>query len=233
MNECFKRIILDYNDINKEPIDNIYYFPNEDNILFGYALIIGPENTPYQYGNYLFEFNFPEQYPYKPPTVKYLSNDGLTRFNPNFYRNGKVCLSILNTWEGEKWSACQSIRSILLTLQITMNNNPLLNEPGITLPCYKIKVHTYNEIIYYKNFEHTILYYLNDVSKIPLKNNEIINIMIEQFLKNKDNIISLIEEKNNINSSNYLVLNIYNLKVTLNYNNLLNQIKNLEIKKIE
>ena len=55
----------------------------------------------------------------------------LTRFNPNFYRNGKVCLSILNTWEGEKWSSCQSIRSILITLQMTMNETPLLNEPGI------------------------------------------------------------------------------------------------------
>ena len=110
MNTCFKRIILDITDLNKSPIDNIYYFPDEDNIMNGHALIIGPENTPYRYGNYLFHFKFTEEYPFSPPKVNYLSNDGITRFNPNLYRNGKVCLSILNTWQGEKWSACQTIR---------------------------------------------------------------------------------------------------------------------------
>ena len=156
MNECYKRIILDYNDIMKEPINNIYYFPDEENILNGNALIIGPEGTPYQYGNYLFNFTFPIEYPYKPPIVKYLSNNGNTRFNPNFYKNGKVCLSILNTWEGEKWSACQSIRSILLTLQITMNNEPLLNEPGINYSSHNQKIINYNKMITFENINFTI-----------------------------------------------------------------------------
>ena len=96
MNACIKRIILDIKDLTKSPIENIYYVPDEDNILIGYALIIGPSNTPYEHGNFLFEFNFSEKYPYKPPKVIYKSNDGVTRFNPNLYRSGKVCLSILN-----------------------------------------------------------------------------------------------------------------------------------------
>ena len=48
MNSCIKRIILDIADLQKDPIDNIRYYPNEDNIMNGCALIIGPENTPYQ-----------------------------------------------------------------------------------------------------------------------------------------------------------------------------------------
>ena len=104
MNDALKRIIIDIKDVQKSPIDNIHYVPNEENIFNGYALIIGPPNTPYEYGNFLFEFHFSEKYPYEPPKVVYKSNDGVTRFNPNLYRSGKVCLSILNTWSGEQWS---------------------------------------------------------------------------------------------------------------------------------
>ena len=69
MNPSLKRIILDISDLQKDPIDNIRYYPNEDNIMNGYALIIGPENTPYQYGNYMFSFEFPIEFPFKPRSL--------------------------------------------------------------------------------------------------------------------------------------------------------------------
>ena len=102
-----------------------------ENIFKGYAMIIGPSDTPYQDGFYFFEFNFPYDYPHSPPVLTFLSNGDNIRFNPNLYRNGKVCISLLNTWKGDQWTSCQSISSILLTLCI-LNENPLLNEPGIT-----------------------------------------------------------------------------------------------------
>ena len=49
----------------------IYYKHDEDDMLKGYALIIGPEDTIYNYGYYLFQFNFKKEYPYKPPSVEY------------------------------------------------------------------------------------------------------------------------------------------------------------------
>ena len=194
MKECFKRIILDIKDIQKEPIENIDYFPNEENILEGDLLIIGPEHTPYQYGNYIFKLYFTENYPYEPPIVKYLSNDGIIRFNPNFYRNGKVCLSILNTWPGEKWSACQSLRSLLLTLQITLNQNPLLNEPGIHLETNPIMIQNYYKIIEYKNIEFTILYYINHPECIPCTNEELKHIILKKYNENKEKINTIICE---------------------------------------
>ena len=84
-------------------------------MLVGYALIIGPKDTPYAYGNFLFKFLFPYDYPHTPPKVTYHTNDGYTRFNPNLYKSGKVCISLLNTWKGEQWTGCQTIKSILLT----------------------------------------------------------------------------------------------------------------------
>jgi ubiquitin-protein ligase len=108
----------------------IYYRINEDNIMKGTAMLVGKEDTPYVGGFYFFDVEFPSDYPHAPMKVKSLTQDGKTRFNPNLYTCGKVCVSILNTWSGEKWSSCQTINSILLTLCTLLNNEPLLNEPG-------------------------------------------------------------------------------------------------------
>lgn len=60
--------------------------------------------------------------------------------HPNMYKNRKVCVSILNTWRGEQWSGCQTIKSVLLTLMSLLDSKPLLNEPGIT---EKIRIMTH------------------------------------------------------------------------------------------
>ena len=128
-----KRLLRDVARMIKNPLtDNgIYYVHDSENMLKGYALIFGPDDSLYRYGSYMFEFTYPTEYPFVPPKVTYLTNDGTTRFNPNLYRNGKVCISLLNTWKGEQWTSCQTIKSILLSLVSLLHNEPLLNEPGI------------------------------------------------------------------------------------------------------
>lgn len=64
---------------------------------------MGAEGTPYEGGLYFFDFQFPASYPADPPEAFYHS--GGIRINPNLYANGKVCLSLLNTWMG-KVSRC-------------------------------------------------------------------------------------------------------------------------------
>ena len=116
--DTIQRLLKDIKQLIENPLDEqgIYYNHDDEDILKGYAMIIGPENTPYFGGYYFFKFDFPNDYPFNPPKVSFLSNDGTTRFNPNLYVSGKVCLSILNTWRGEKWSSCQTINSILLKI---------------------------------------------------------------------------------------------------------------------
>lgn len=151
-----KRLVKDITDIFKHPLTDqgIYYSHDDTNMLLGYAMIIGPKDTPYENGIYFFEFHFPDNYPQQPPKLIFLTNDGKTRFNPNLYKSGKVCLSILNTWKGEGWTSCQSIRSVLLTLITVLNEKPLLNEPGIKETHRDFK--KYQQIIEYKNIETAI-----------------------------------------------------------------------------
>ena len=161
--DALRRIISDIKELRKNPLTahGIYYEHDETDMLKGRALIIGPADTPYADGFYLFTFQFPSNYPHAPPKVEFCTSDGITRFNPNLYRTGKVCLSILNTWKGEQWSGCQTISSVLLALCTILNDEPLLNEPGIT------KSHRdyegYNEIIRYKNIEVAIFGMLESV----------------------------------------------------------------------
>lgn len=230
MEEHLRRIILDIKDILKNPIENVYYIPDEENIQNGYAMILGPESTPYQYGYYLFHFKFTNQYPYSPPKVTYHTNDGLIRFNPNFYRNGKVCLSILNTWEGEKWSSCQSIRSILITLQMTMNESPLLNEPGIHEIIHKKQIKTYNEIIEYKNIELAIIRYLENEENIPHQFRIFYSTMVETYQKNINKIMEFIEHKTKAACCEYhKFINIYNMTSNCDYQLLLDKINNIKV----
>ena len=207
-----KRLISDIKEITLNPLtkDGIYYKHDESNMLCGYALIIGPNETPYQYGNFLFKFNFPYNYPYAPPHVTYHTNDGVTRFNPNLYTNGKVCISLLNTWKGEQWTGCQTITSILLVLSTLLNDKPLLNEPGITEKHRDIE--RYNTIIKYKTIETGICRMLNK-NYLPEIFHHFYDDIIQNFLNNFDNII--IQLKNKEDTIYYS--GIYNLTTKTNY----------------
>jgi len=192
-NTTIKRLLTDVKSLYKDPLTdhNIHYIHDDKDVLKGYALIIGPEDSVYYGGAYLFEFNFPDNYPFAPPTVLFKTQDGVTRFNPNLYKNGKVCVSILNTWQGEEWSSCQSISSVLLTLVSLLNSQPLLNEPGITdkHPDFN----NYNKSICYKNIDVAIVRFL-DESNWPLKFKQFYTLYLGFFQKHKKTIEDLINK---------------------------------------
>jgi ubiquitin-conjugating enzyme E2 Z len=218
-----KRLAKDIKEIYKNPLTdhNIYYTHNDDDILKGSALIIGPKDTIYEGGYYIFSFKFPCNYPHSPPVVTFNTNDGSTRFHPNLYKNGKVCLSILNTWAGEPWSGCQTISSILLTISSLLTNNSLLHEPGITET--HLDFNNYNEIIRYKNIEFSMC---NFITKPYISNEfkELYKIIKEDFLKTYEEKKQLVQKTKSIfeksNCSNNITTTIYRLNCDINYNNL-------------
>ena len=108
----------------------IYYFPDEASITKGKAFIQGPDDTPFEGCFFIFQFTFPDDYPFSPPKVNVLTTDGITRFHPNLYVEGKVCLSILGTYSGPSWQSTMSLSMVLLSLKALLDSNPLSHEPG-------------------------------------------------------------------------------------------------------
>jgi ubiquitin-conjugating enzyme E2 Z len=115
-------------DLMKE--QGIWYFMDDTDITKGKALIRGPPDTPYEGCLLVFSIKFPSDYPFSPPKVLFLTSDGKTRFHPNLYVDGKVCLSILGTFSGPSWSGTQSLSSVLLSILALLDNNPLAHEPA-------------------------------------------------------------------------------------------------------
>ncbi|CAH1128208.1 unnamed protein product [Ceutorhynchus assimilis] len=100
------------------------------------VLITGPADTPYANGCFELDVFFPPDYPVSPMLINLETTGHHTvRFNPNLYNDGKVCLSVLNTWHGrpeEKWnSQTSSFLQVLVSIQsLILVPEPYFNEPG-------------------------------------------------------------------------------------------------------
>ncbi|CAK4631630.1 hypothetical protein LEN26_012318 [Aphanomyces euteiches] len=98
------------------------------------VLITGPRKTPYDSGCFQFRLVVPGNYPQSPPAVQFMTTGkGSVRFSPNLYECGKVCLSLLGTWQGDPWNPVTStILQVLVSIQgaILGAEFPYYNEPG-------------------------------------------------------------------------------------------------------
>lgn len=112
-----KRIQGDLNEIIKEPIDNCSAGPKGDNLYEWNANIIGPTDSPYKGGVFILNINYPKDYPFKPPKVKFNTKI----YHPNIDKDGNICLNILR----EDWSPALTTTQILMSIcTLLMAPNP-------------------------------------------------------------------------------------------------------------
>ena len=83
--------------------------PDEDSLYRWRAVIFGPDDTEWEGGVFRLILEFTEDYPNKPPKVKFLTK----MFHPNIYNDGSICLDILSNM----WSPVYDISSILTSIQ--------------------------------------------------------------------------------------------------------------------
>ena len=226
--DTINRLLKDVKQIIKNPLtsNGIYYVHDESDMMKGYAMIVGPEDTPYFGGFYFFELNYPHDYPHSPPKAVYYTNGNNVRFNPNLYKCGKVCISLLNTWAGDQWTSCQSITSVLLSLCTVLCKDPLLNEPGINSS--NRDFHAYNQIIDYANMDLAVC---DIVSKKEGIYHDFFNVFYpfvkEHFVKNYDKTLIFAQKlfvENPIPQT--LKTSLYLMNITLDYEKLLHKLEN-------
>lgn len=218
--KALKRIInKDIKEINSQNLNSlgIYIEFDESDMLQAKAMIVGPEDSLYEGGFLFFNIRFPSNYPFTPPDVSYVSRNKI-RMHPNIYvaghsnGQGKVCLSILGTWAGPKWTSIMDITTVLLTIQSLLDKNPLHHEPGQENNNTNVNK-LYNEVIKYESIKTLTLKNFLDV---PEGFEIFIEPMKENIKKYKSNILKTLS-KNKSQKPKNINLSFYRISSKIDY----------------
>jgi ubiquitin-conjugating enzyme E2 O len=125
------------------------------------VLMIGPNETPYEYAPFVIDFHLPSTYPQSPPEAYFHSwTNGNGPVNPNLYEDGKICLSLLGTWHtderNESWSPAKStlLQVLVSIMGLVLVKEPYYNEAGYDVhrsaPETKLSSALYTERAYFR-----------------------------------------------------------------------------------
>ena len=115
-----KRIIMELNDLQKNPVVSIPLsvgLPNPNNIYEWRCIMPGPVDTPYSGGLFYLNIIFPKNYPNSKPEIRFITP--IYHVNVRPYA-GHICISTLNCWTPQ-----YTIRKVLIdiwALLYTCNN---------------------------------------------------------------------------------------------------------------
>jgi len=105
---ALKRINKELQDLEKNPPSNVSAGPKSDDMFRWQATIIGPDKSPYASGTFFLDIEFPADYPFKPPKIKFMTKI----YHCNVNEKGGICLDILK----DNWSPALTISKVLLSI---------------------------------------------------------------------------------------------------------------------
>ncbi|XP_059481938.1 ubiquitin-conjugating enzyme E2-17 kDa [Neocloeon triangulifer] len=126
-----RRLMRDFKRLQEDPPPGVSAAPTDNNIMLWNAVMFGPSDTPFEDGTFKLTMEFNEEYPNKPPTVKFVSK----MFHPNVYADGGICLDILQN----RWSPTYDVSAILTSIQ------SLLSDPNPNSPANSMAAQLYKE----------------------------------------------------------------------------------------
>jgi len=131
---AFRALNLEYKSLDDDPVEGFRVkLVNDEDLFLWEVALFGPPDTLYAGGYFKAHLKFPSDYPYNPPTVRFMSKV----WHPNVYENGDLCISILHPPTDdpqsgelpcERWNPTQNVRTVLLSVI------SLLNEPNTSSP---------------------------------------------------------------------------------------------------
>ncbi|XP_055098860.1 ubiquitin/ISG15-conjugating enzyme E2 L6 isoform X1 [Symphalangus syndactylus] len=115
------RVAKELEDLQKKPPPYLRNLSSDDaNVLVWHALLL-PDEPPYHLKAFSLCISFPQEYPFKPPMIKFTTKI----YHPNVDENGQVCLPIISN---ENWKPCTKTCQVLEALSVLVNR-PNIKEP--------------------------------------------------------------------------------------------------------
>ncbi|KAJ3016736.1 UNVERIFIED_CONTAM: hypothetical protein HDU68_012067 [Siphonaria sp. JEL0065] len=114
-----RRIQRELADLSNTPSDAFSAGPVSDNdLLIWEAKLIGPATSAYQGGLFTVNLTFTNDYPFKPPKVKFVTKI----YHPNVDEDGSICIGVLKP---DVWKPSNKINDILNSLILILDQpNP-------------------------------------------------------------------------------------------------------------
>ncbi|KAI3660209.1 hypothetical protein MP638_004483, partial [Amoeboaphelidium occidentale] len=104
-----KRILGEIKELSNDTNTSYTAQPLEDNIFEWHFTLLGPPDTEFEGGIYHGRILLPAEYPFKPPSVIFLTPNG------RFETNKKICLTITGH-HPEYWQPAWGIRTAVLAI---------------------------------------------------------------------------------------------------------------------
>lgn len=129
--ELMRRVMKEHKIMESSLPDGIFVRTWESRLDLLRVLIVGPFDTPYEFAPFVLDLHFGSAFPTSSPDAHFHSwTGGSGRINPNLYEDGKICLSLLGTWDAdernEEWS---SKKSTVLQILVSLMGLVLVKEP--------------------------------------------------------------------------------------------------------
>ena len=129
--DLMRRVMKEHKIMQSSLPDGVFVRTWESRLDLLRVLIVGPSDTPYEFAPFVVDLHFGSAFPSSPPDAFFHSwTSGSGRINPNLYEDGKICLSLLGTWDAdernEEWS---SKRSTMLQILVSLMGLVLVKEP--------------------------------------------------------------------------------------------------------
>lgn len=115
-----KRLRKELADLRKDPPSSCSAGPVGDDLFHWQATILGPADSPYANGLFFLKFQFPPDYPHKPPKVVFETKI----YHPNINSSGSICVDVLK----DNWSPVLTVPKVLLSI------SSLLTDPNFDDP---------------------------------------------------------------------------------------------------